>query len=207
MGILSVRRVFLFIFLLSAPIFAQTEVDTQIEVENKRPAASAPQFEASVGYVYDSVNSASTARVGLNGIDADAVMRLTPRWAGTLDLTFAHAGRVPGTGYGENMFSGMIGPVFYIMDHEKTSVFVRGLAGMAWVHSAVPISPISYFKGYETRPSFALGGGVERALEGPFAVRLTGDYQRTTFVGPTLSLQGQNNLRVTASLVFRFSYR
>jgi hypothetical protein len=203
MGIVSVRRILLCVVLLSTPIFAQVEA----EVENKRPAATAPQFEASVGYVYDSVNSASTARVGLSGIDLDGVMRVSPRWAGTLDLTYAHAGKIPGTGYGENMISGMVGPVFYLMQREKTEVFVRGLVGMAWVHSAVPVSPTAYFKGYETRPSFAVGGGMERALSGPFAARISADYQRTSFVDSTLALQGQNNLRVTASLVFRFAYR
>ena len=201
MGTVNVRRLLLCVLLISAPLVAQTGTET------KRPAAIAPQFEASVGYVYDSVSSASVPRIGLHGVDADGLMRLAPRWAARIDLTFARAGNVAGTGYAEKHFSGMIGPVFYLMQREKTEVFVHALAGMAWVDSAVPISSTAYFKGYETRPSFAFGGAVERAISGPFAVRIGADYQRTTFVNSALALQGQNNLRVTTSLVYRFANR
>ena len=55
--------------------------------------------------------------------------------------------------------------------------------------------------------SFALGGGVERNLSGPLAIRVGGDYLRTTFANSHVALQSQNNLRIVTSLVYRFGSR
>jgi len=196
------RMSFCFLLLLAPQLFGQ------IQIGGERPAATAPILEASGGYVFTSMTSQSSPRLNFNGINGNGLLHFTPRWGATLDLTFSHSGNVPGTTHNDNTFSALIGPVFYLMDHQKTGVFVHALVGTAWVDSAVPLNSTTEFKGYETRFSYAFGGGVERDLgNGPFAVRVTGDYQRTTFVDPTLALEGQNNLRVTTSLVYRFGSR
>ncbi len=203
MGMKFISRTSLcFFFLLAAQLFGQ------IQMGGERPAATAPILEASGGYVFTSMTSPSSPRLNFNGINGNGLLHFTPRWGATLDLTFSHSGTISGTSHSDNTFSALIGPVFYLMDHQKTGVFVHALIGTAWVDSAVPINSTTEFKGYETRFSYAFGGGVERALgNGPFAVRVTGDYQRTTFVDSTLALEGQNNLRVTTSLVYRFGSR
>ncbi len=212
MGMKFVRKVSLFFFFaFSIQLFAQAPAAQapaeQPPVANDRPAGSLAIFEASGGYVFMSMTSPSTSRVNFNGVDGNALLHFTPRWGATLDLTFARSGILPGTNHSDNVFSALIGPVYYIKDSGKTGVFVHALIGTAWVDSAVPLSPTSEFKGYETRFSYAFGGGVERTLSGPFSFRVTGDYQRTSFVNPLLALEGQNNLRVTTSLVYRFGNR
>lgn len=164
-------------------------------------------FEASAGYLFMSMSSPSTGRVNLNGVDANGIVQITPLWGAMVDFDFARAGEVPGTGHSQRVFSALAGPVFYLVQHPKTTVFVHALLGTAWVDSAVLVNSTSEFKGYETRFSYAFGGGIERALSGPFALRITGDYQRTTFVNSTLAMEGQNNLRVSTGLVYRFGNR
>jgi hypothetical protein len=134
-------------------------------------------------------------------------MRFSQRWGGSADFTFATGNNVAGTGRRNNLFSGLVGPVFYLLDSGKNTVFLHGLVGIGIVNSAVPLNSTTVFKGYETRFSYAVGGGWERTLTGPFAVRITGDYQRTSFVNSTLALEGQNNIRVTTSLVYSFGNR
>ena len=53
----------------------------------------------------------------------------------------------------------------------------------------------------------AIGGGVEHALFASLAVRLQGDYQHTTFGDSAGAIQGQNDLRLTTSMVYRFGHR
>lgn len=202
MGTLKARSfLFAVIFFgiqISGVLFAQSTVN---------PVASASTFEGGVGYVFMSQTSPSQPRMNLNGLDASGQIRLTSRWAGMIDFTYARAGTIPGTGHSDSVFSGLVGPVYYLKVGEGTEIFVHGLMGLAWVDSAVPVGSTEIFKGYETRFSYALGGGVERPLFGPFAIRGTADYQRTSFVDSTLALQGQNNIRLMGSIQYRFGRR
>jgi len=86
-------------------------------------------------------------------------------------------------------------------------VFVRALAGMALVDGAVPITKSEDFHGWELRPSYAFGGGVEHPVSGQLALRVIGDYLRTNFYDSAGAVQPQNNLRLTVSLVFRLKQR
>lgn len=172
-----------------------------------QPAATGPVFEASAGYVFMSMTSGSNPRLNRQGIDANALLHFTPRWGGMLDLTFARAGNVPGTSHSDRVFSGLVGPVFYLVNHDKTNVFVNALFGSAWVDSAVPVNTTTEFRGYETRFSYLFGAAVERSITGPFSVRVSGGYQRTTFVDSRLAMVGQNNLRVSAGVVYEFGRR
>jgi opacity protein-like surface antigen len=200
MGIKRLRRIFLCLLLLAAPVFAQSGQDN-----GRTPVISAPGFEASLGYVFDRVTQASAPTVNLKyGVNANALAQLTRRWGGTLDLTYSRTNRLPDIHHADNVFSALVGPVFFPFQTSKTTVLVHALVGMGWVDTAVPIDATSYYSGYETRFSYAAGGGVEHVLTGPLSLRLTADYQRTTFVGSNIALQGQNNLRGIVSVVYRF---
>ena len=201
MGMQNVRKIAFCFLLLTAPLFGQTPT-------RKSPAATGPLVEASAGYLFMSMTSPSvTSRLNFHGVDGNALVHFTPRWGAMVDFDFARSGKVPGTNHTDRVFSGLIGPMFYLLDHEKTNVFLNALAGTAVVDSAVPLSATTEFHGYETRFSYMLGGGWERNLEGKFGVRVSGGYQRTTFVNSKLALEGQNNLRVTVGLVYQFGRR
>ena len=201
-GLRIMRRIFACVVLLVAPLLAQAHLGTG------EPAAGAtgPAFEASLGYVYLSMATPSQ-RVGLTGLDANGLVRFATRWGATVDSTYAFAGNVLGTGHSGNILSCLAGPVFYPFGHGQTGVFVHALAGASLVDSAVPVSGTYYLGGWVARPSYAAGGGFEHYLFRPLAVRVQADYQRTTFVDSTGAMQGQNNLRLTTSIVYRFGNR
>lgn len=201
MRIHRIWTIILSLFLLGAPLFAQSRLN------GNSPSGTAPAVEASAGYVYMSTTSSSSPHLNLTGIDANGVMQFNPRWGAMLDFTFARAANVPGTGHSDRVFSALIGPEFFPIDGYRGNVFVHGLVGVAMVDSAVLTSPTTEISGYETRFSYALGAGAELTMFGPFAVRLTADYQRTAFVNALQNPEPQNNVRATASLVYRFGFR
>jgi len=189
------------LILCGAQLFAQSGL------RGNAAPGTASAFEASVGYVFMSVTSAETPRLNLAGVDANGVLQFTPRWGAMVDLTFAGAAKVPGTGHSDRVFSALAGPEFFLIDGIRGNVFLHGLAGVALVDSAFLAADDFEFHGYAARFSYALGAGAEVTVHGPFALRFTGDYQRTTFVNSILGAVPQNNLRLGTSLVYRFGSR
>jgi len=75
------------------------------------------------------------------------------------------------------------------------------------VNSAVPVKGTYYLGGTITRFSYAIGGGVEHTVAGSLALRVGGDYLRTTFANSSAAMEFQNNLRIVTSIVYRFGNR
>jgi len=190
------------ILFLLAPLVAQRFV------ANAPPAAAtSPIFEASVGYTYLVLDTPSRQRVGLSGVDANGFVDFNARWGMMVDSSYVRTGNVLGTGHSGNVLSFLIGPAFYPVDFGNTRIFVHTLAGVSLVNSAVPVKGNYYLAGTVTRFSYALGGGVERAVAGPLAIRVGADYLRTTFADSTAAMQFQNNVRFVTGFVFRFGNR
>jgi hypothetical protein len=190
------RRIFVCIFMLVAPLMAQSRLQTAA-------AATGPSFEASLGFVYFNLAMPSQ-HIGLTGLDGSGLVKFRPHWGVTVDSTYARTGNVLGTGHSASVMDFLAGPVFYPAVFRKSEIFIQALAGASRVNSAVPVSGTSYLAGWVTRPSYAIGGGVEHSLFGSVAVRVQGDYQRTTYGYAANTIQGQNNLRLTTSIVYRF---
>ena len=140
----------------------------------------------------------------MQGVDLGAAIDFTPRWGATLDSSYVRAGRDPRSGHGSYVLSFLAGPVFVPAQNENTRVFVRALAGVGLMDGSVPVGQL-FYRGWLTRFSWAVGTGIEHNISGPFAVRVDVDYLRTRFVSSSLTVQPQNNIRVTGSLVFRFA--
>jgi hypothetical protein len=109
------RRFFACVFLSAVPLLAQNHLQGSVPPG----AATGPSFEASVGYAYLSM-ATPTERLGLSGVDANALVKFDSRWAAALDSTFASTGNVLGTGRNGNFLSFMAGPMFYPVVHRKT---------------------------------------------------------------------------------------
>jgi hypothetical protein len=191
------RKIIVCLFLLVAPLVAQSRFN------GVAAGATGPAFEASLGFVYFSL-AMPTQRVGLTGVDGSGQIKFSSRWAVTADSTYARTGNILGTGHSASVMDFLAGPVFYPFVFRNSDIFVEALGGASRVNSAAPVSGSTYLTGWVTRPSFAIGGGVERALFGPVAVRVQGDYQRTTSGYAANAIQGQNNVRLTTSIVYRF---
>jgi opacity protein-like surface antigen len=190
------------IIFLVAPLLAQ-----HLVTSGPPAAATIPMFETSVGYTYFALDTPSHQRVGLSGVDANGFVDFNARWGLMVDASYARIGDVLGTGHSGNVLSFLTGPVFYPAGYRNTRIFVHTLAGASMVDSAVPVSGTYYLGGAVARFSYAAGGGVERALTGPLAIRVGGDYLRTTFANSSAAMRFQNNLRIVTSFVYRFGSR
>ncbi|HTY84418.1 MAG TPA: hypothetical protein VMB19_09370 [Silvibacterium sp.] len=185
-------------FLLVAYAFAQTQPQ-----EEPKPAGSSPAYDVSLGYTYLGTATPVSAGVNLNGLDASARVEFTRHWGASVDSFYVRASNVLNTGHNGYVLSFLTGPVFFPFERGGTQISLRALAGVGLVDSAVPVSGKYYLHGWVIRPSYALGGGVEHSVWGPFGLRIDADYLRTAFVNTTATVQPQNNLRVTGSIVFR----
>jgi hypothetical protein len=187
-------------FVLVVPALAQDQL-------RPGPPATAygPTYDVSCGYSYLSSTVPSAGRIGLSGFDVTGHANFLPHWGVAVDSGYAHTSSVLTTGQSGYTLTFLAGPVFHLFEQKNTQMFVHALAGAGLVDSAVPVTGAEYVHGWVARPAYALGGGIERSIAGPFAVRLTGDYLRTAYVDSAVAVHTQNNLRLTASIVFRLS--
>jgi hypothetical protein len=196
----TVLKVLSLALVLIVPALAQNQL------QSGAPAtAYGPTYDVSCGYTYLSSTIPSSGRIGLSGLDVTGHANFLPHWGVAVDSGYVHTSNVLTTGQSGYTLTFLAGPVFHLFEHKKMQIFVHALVGAGLVDSAVPVSGAEYVHGWVARPAYALGGGIERSVVGPFAARLTGDYLRTAYVDSTVAVQSQNNLRLTASVVLRLS--
>ena len=157
------------------------------------PAGSGRLFDASIGYEFVSLGSPSSSRRNLNGADASFTMVMLPQFGVKADVGYATV-KFSG-GLRRDLFTYLGGPVFYPTISRHYATYVQGLVGGAKVSGP---------EGYVNRFSLAFGGGAEIPLFSSFAMRVGADYLHTTFFNNSFALRGQNNLRVTVSVVYIF---
>ena len=191
----TIRNVCSFVFVVIAPALGQNQ-------RQPVPAATGPAYGVSVGYTSVTMAIPGAGHVNLNGMNVSGSVDLSPRWGATLDLNYARAADVLGTRHPAYLLSSLLGPVFYPAERRDMRVFLHALAGVGVVDGALPRNDAPYRHGYVVRPSYDLGGGFEHALSGPFTMRVTGDYLRTSFIDGAGAVQPQNNLRLGVGFVF-----
>ena len=185
-----------FIIVTIAPALAQN-LQSQ-----PRPAAEAPAYDFGIGYVGLRMPIPDAGHVNLNGVDVNTGVDFSWRWGVQLDSNFARASNILNLPHDAYLMSLQGGPVFYPLKHGGTRVFMHALGGLGLVDGAVSQTSTTYLHGWVTRPSYAFGGGFEHLISGPIAIRLSGDYLRTEFFNHADVLQPQNDLRITAGIVF-----
>ena len=155
----------------------------------------APRWEVFGGYSYRNIDSTTlgfASRSNLNGFDAEGTFNITPRWGATVDV---------GGQYGSQLtlYNFLIGPQ-YSLRRDKSKFFVHGLFGKA--QNTVNISTATR-NGFESvGRTLGAGGGYDIDLTPRFTLRaVQADYLRTQTFGTN-----QNDLRVSAGLVFHFGH-
>ena len=176
-------------------------------VDGAPTAASGQAFDVAAGYSYLSMQIPGAGRLNLGGLDASGRVDFSDHWAATIDSSYVRASDVLSTGHQGYMLSLLAGPEWHPLEQGRTRFFLRALGGVGMVDGVEPLSSADYLHGFVTRPSYAAGGGIERSIVGPFGVRVAADYVRTEFANSAAALQGQNNIRLTASFVFRLKDR
>jgi hypothetical protein len=179
----------------------------QNQVAEPAPAVTGPAYDVSSGYTYLNMQIPGVGHVHLNGADVSGSIALGPRWGATLDTSYARTYDVLRISHPAYMLNAQGGPEFCPFQHGNTRIFLRALAGAALLDGAAPGSGTQFYHGWLVHPSFAVGTGFEQSVSEQFAVRVNGDYLRTSFYNYTGAVRPQNNLRLTASLVFRLKNR
>jgi len=199
----ALKKIILLVFAVTASVVAQNAVRGSLPAA----AGSGPAFDVGLGGTYLAMSSPTGGFSNLYGADATGTVDFSRRWGGTVDAGYERASDTLSLGQSSYVLTFMGGPVFYPMERGNTRVSLRALIGAGLVDSAVPQSANSNLHGWVARPAYAAGIGVQQAVSSRFAVRVDADYLRTAFVDSTDTVQPQNNLRLTVSLVFHLRDR
>jgi hypothetical protein len=198
----KVTKIFVVVFALGTTALAQSGFPA-----GSPTAATGPGFAVSAGYTYLAMPIPTAGSVNLYGLDVAGHIDVASRWGVTLDSSYVRASNAFGTGHNSYVLTALAGPVFYPIERRNTRLFVHALVGAGLVDSAVPVSGTQYVGGWVARFSDAVGGGLERSISGPFAVRVSGDYLRTSFVDSDSIAHNQNNFRATVSFLLHIRDR
>jgi hypothetical protein len=169
-------------------------------------AGSGPVITASVGYSYLIVPIPLATRIGLNGLGASITADFPSRFGAKIDLNFARAANVFGTGHHSDVLSYMIGPMFYPVSNKRTAVYVQVLAGGSRSDGVIPNGAGGFDIAYTQGLAWAIGAGVERSISSTLSVRTETDYMNTSTIDSSGAFRGQSDLRLTGSLVYRWDW-
>ena len=187
----------IFAVVLAAPLVAQSA---------PAPAAEITPGDVAVGYSHLRLDFSGKPAVDLNGADISGTVNINRSWGATVDSSYVRGGRDPQSGHSSAVLSAFIGPVFTAAQKHNLRFLIRPLVGMTLVDGSVPVNDV-YFRGWESRFSWAIGGGVEYNLSPNYAVRFNADYLRAHFMSSNATVQGQNGIRFSTNFVFRLSPR
>ncbi len=188
-------KIALLLALFSTRAFAQEPIST----------GSGPAITASLGYSYLSLPIAST-RIDMNGLGASVTADFRSRFGAKLDLNYVRQSNLFGTGHHGDLLSGMLGPMFYPVSKERLAVYVQALAGDSRATGVIPNGAGGFNPAYTDGFCWAVGGGIERSISSSLAIRTETDYMHTSFIDPSGGFRGQNDLRLNASLVYRWHW-
>ena len=177
------------------------------KAQNPVFAGVAPSMQAGIGYSYLNVGIPSEDRLAMNGVDASFTADFHRRLGIRLDLGYNRASNVLGTNRHADLLSYMAGPVFYPVRRRNLSVYTQFLVGGARETGVNFNASGEMLTGWVNRFAWAAGAGVQYRLTPSFSLRLGADYMRTSFFNSNLAIEGQNNVRSAASLVYTFGER
>lgn len=187
----------IFAVVLAAPMFAQNA---------PAPAGESTPGDIAIGYSYMNLGFSGKPAVHLNGVDASGTINVNQSWGATLDSSYVRAGRDPESGHSSSVLSTFVGPVFTAAQKRSMRFLIRPLVGMTLVDGSVPVNQV-FYRGWQSRFSWAIGAGVEYELSPSYGVRFNADYLRAHFVGSDAGIDPQNGIRFSTNFVFRLSPR
>jgi len=178
-----------------------------VSAQSPLAPARGKTIDVGLGYSYVREGQSVSSPVGLTGGNASITIGYS-RLELKVDLGYARAANLPGTGRHNEVLSYLAGPVFHPLIHRNFETYVQVLGGAARVSGPVPLGVGSYLLGgWASGLAWAVGGGVEYRVTNAIAIRTGVDYMRTSYFDPALTLRGQSNIRSTASIVYSFVKR
>lgn len=167
-------------------------------------AQDTPLIEAgaSYDYVHSNAPPSGCGCFSLNGGSGWVAYNFNSAFAAVAEISGQHASNVNNTGTDLTLTSYLFGPRFTYRKHPRLAPFAQALFGAS--HGKGTLAGGSS----DSANAFALeaGGGLDFVLRPRFAVRLIqADYLYTHF--DSADSHHQNNLRISAGIVFRWGSR
>ena len=164
---------------------------------------STPQFEVSGTYSYIRANASNSGGgFNLNGVSGSFAYNFSDHFSLVGDGGAYRFSGLP-NGLDSTMYTYLFGPRLRFPKFRHVMPFAQILLGGGRLNASS-----SSVNAGENGFSMAAGGGVDWPLHGHFAVRLVeADYLLTRFSRVDGSSATQNDLRISAGLVFRFGSR
>jgi opacity protein-like surface antigen len=164
-----------------------------------------PKAEVFAGYTYIRLNSGfGIPGVNMNGGSASVSFNPTSSIGIVADFGGSHIAKVGSLSVDANMYSYLFGPKLAHRSGRWTP-FVQALFGGAHVSGSATVPSVAVI-GFGSQNAFAMavGGGVDWNATNHIGVRLIqAEYLMTRF-GVVDSTDTQNNVRISAGVVFRF---
>jgi hypothetical protein len=162
-----------------------------------------PVGELNLALTYNALqaNVVQGSRFWMNGSSAQVAVHIASGWSVIGDAAGQHTGNMASTGTGLDLFTLTFGPQFAVQAN-RAVFFGQGRYGLSWGRnslfpngSSAPTSDLG--------AAIAIGGGVDLALSHRLSVRVVqAEWSRTEL--NNLNANGQNSLRLSAGMVFRF---
>jgi hypothetical protein len=162
--------------------------------------ALTPQFEVSGTYSYVRANAANSGGgYNLNGGSASFTYNFSERFAVVADGGIYRFGGLP-SGIDSTMYTYLFGPRYNFRKVSRVTPFAEVLLGGGRLNASS-----GGISAGENGFSMAIGGGLDWPLRHRFSIRLIeADYLLTRFDRVTGTSATQNDVRISAGLVFRF---
>jgi hypothetical protein len=165
-------------------------------------AGYAPALDVSAGFSVTSLGLPSSGRTVLGGVDASFATDTGRHFGAEVDLSYEHNPNLYNSRHPMDMFSYLIGPVFYPSNSGLLSTQIHVLVGGARVTGPVPIANGTFSIGKVNYPAWEVGGGVEYRLSPAFGFRINVDFLQTHFYNFSGGVRAQNDIRIANSLVY-----
>jgi opacity protein-like surface antigen len=167
-------------------------------------AGIAPVLEAGAGYTYIDAGVPGESKLAMNGIQAVGNADFSRRFGVQLDLGYSRNFDAYHSGHSADLVTYMAGPVFYPLRTRRWNVSTHILLGGAR-ETGVNFEPDGQIiTGFANRFAWAFGAGIQYRVTRSLSVRLGGDYLRTSYFNSNVQLQGQSNIRSSATLIYTF---
>jgi opacity protein-like surface antigen len=170
-------------------------------------AGIGPLVEGGLGYTYVSMDSPSTSRVGMNGLDANVTADFLKTFGVRADLGYARTSNVFNSGHHSDVLSYLAGPVFYPFRRNRFTVYVDLLVGGARVTGVTPNLAGEQFRGFANKLAWVYGVGFQYSVCPSLGIRFDTNYLHTAYFNSSAAVQGQENLRTMMSVVWYFGKR
>jgi hypothetical protein len=171
-------------------------------------AGYAPALDISAGFAVSSFGlPASKGRAVLSGVDASIATDTGRHFGAKLDFGYEHAPNLYHSGHPMDVFTYLIGPVFYPTNGDLLSTQIHILLGGARVAGPVPTANGTLSIGHVNYPAWEVGGGVEYRLSPAFGFRVNVDFLQTHFYNFSGNVRPQNDIHIANSLVYYLGRR